>query len=42
MEKGVWEDRVGEDADQENLGSCYRSQGDIQTIEKKDLLFIQK
>jgi len=29
VEKGVWEGRVREDANQENLGSCYRSQRDI-------------
>ena len=29
VEKSVWEGRVRKDADQENLGSCYRSQRDV-------------
>jgi len=29
MKKDVWEGRVEEDANEENLGSCHRPQGDI-------------
>jgi len=42
VKEGVWEGRVREDADQENLGLCYRSQGDVQTIERKDLSSIKE
>ena len=42
MEEDIWEDRIRKDANQEDLGLCYRSQGDIQTIKRKDLPFIQK
>ena len=29
VEKSIWEGRVRKDADQENFGSCYRSQRDV-------------
>jgi len=29
VEKDVWKGGVGEDADQKNLRSCYRSQEDV-------------
>jgi len=40
VEESVWEDKVGKSTDQENLGSCYRSQRDVQTVERKDLSVI--
>ena len=42
VEKGVWKGRIREDAEEESLGSCYRSQGDVQTAKEKDLPSIQK
>jgi len=42
VKKGVWKGRTGEDAEEESLGSYYRSQGDIQTMKGKDLPSIQK
>ena len=41
MEKDVWEGRIGEDADKESLGSCYRSQGDVCTTKGKDLPIVK-
>jgi len=29
VEKGVWEGGVKKDANEKDLGSCYRSQGDV-------------
>jgi len=29
VKKSIWESRVRKDANQENLGSCYRSQRDV-------------
>jgi len=42
VEKGIWEDRIRKDANQEDLGSYYRSQGDIQTMKRRNLPLIQK
>jgi len=42
VEKGIWEDRIRKDANQEDLGSCYRSQEDIQTMKRRNLPLIQK
>jgi len=42
VEKGVQESEVREDANQENLESCYRSQEDIQTMKEKDLPIIKE
>jgi len=42
VEESVWKSRVREDANKEDLGSCYRSQGDVQTKKEKDLPLIQK
>jgi len=39
-EESIQEGRVGKDADQENLGSCYRSQKEVQTAERKNLSII--
>jgi len=36
------EANIRENADKKSLGSCYRSQGDIQTMERKDLSFIKE
>jgi len=41
VEKGVWKGRVGKDAYKENLGSCYRSQRNVQTMERKNLSSLQ-
>jgi len=38
VEESIWEGKVRKDADQENLGLCYRPQGDVQTMERKDHL----
>jgi len=38
VEESVWKSRVREDANKKDLGSCYRSQGDVQTKKEKDLL----
>jgi len=40
VKKSVWKGRVRKDADQENMRSCYRSQRDVQTAERKDLSII--
>ena len=42
VEKNIWESRVREDADKKNLGSCNRSQRNIQTVKGKNLFFIQE
>ena len=42
MEKSIWEGRVEEDADKENLGSCNRSQRNVQTAKGKNLPSIQE
>jgi len=41
MKEGFWEDRIKKDADKKNLGSCHRSQRNIQTVKRKDLPSIQ-
>jgi len=41
VEKDVWKGGVREDANQKNLGSCYRSQEDVQTMKEKDLPVIK-
>jgi len=42
VEEDIWESGVKEDANKESLGSCYRSQRDIQAMERKDLSLVQK
>jgi len=42
VEKGIWKGKVREDANQENLESRYRSQGDFQTMKGKDLPIIER
>jgi len=42
VKEGIWKSRVGKDAYKKDLESCYRSQKDVQTQERKDLLFIQE
>jgi len=42
VEESVWEGRVGENANKKSLGLCYRSQGNIQTTERKDLFSIKE
>ena len=42
MKEGIWEGRIKKDANQEDLGSHYRSQENIQTMKRKDLPSIQK
>ena len=42
VEKGIWKGRIREDANKKGLGSCYRSQRDVQTQERKNLSFIQE
>jgi len=42
VKENVWEDRVRKNANKKSLELCYRSQGDIQTTERKDLFFIKE
>ena len=42
IEEGIWEGRVRKDASKENLGSHYRSQGDIQIQKRKNLPFVKE
>jgi len=42
VEKSIWKGRVKKDANKKDLGSCYRSQENIQTIKGKNLPSIQK
>jgi len=42
VEKSVWKGRIRENANKKNLGSCNRSQGDVQTIKRENLPSIQK
>jgi len=42
VKESFWEGRVKEDANEKGLGSCYRSQEDIQIMKEKDLSSIQK
>jgi len=37
VEESIWKGRVRENANEKSLGLCYRSQGDVQTMEGKDL-----
>jgi len=37
VKESVWEGRVRKNTYEKGLGSCYRSQGDVQTIKEKDL-----
>jgi len=41
MEEGVWEDRVGMDADTKTLGSHYQAQGRIHTKKREGVLTFQ-
>jgi len=42
VEESIWEDRVRKNAKQENLGSCHKSQRDIQTVKRKNLPTIKE
>jgi len=42
VEKSVWEGGIRKDANEKDLGSRYRSQGDVQTAKRKNLPFFQK
>jgi len=42
VEESIWKDRVRENANEKSLGLCYRSQGDVQTTERKNLSSIQE
>jgi len=35
VKKDIWKSKVRENTNKEGLGSCYRSQGDIQTTKKR-------
>ena len=40
VKENIWKGRVRKDANQKNLGLCYRSQRNVQTTERKDLSVI--
>jgi len=42
VKESVWEDKVGENANEKSLGLCYRSQGNVQTMKRKDLSSIKE
>jgi len=42
VEEGIWENGIRKDTDKKNLGSCYRSQRNVQATKSKNLLSIQE
>jgi len=40
VEKSIWASKIGENVNKKNLGSCDRSQGDVQTTERENLSFV--
>ena len=42
MDKGLWEESKQEDADEEDMGSCYRSQRRIYAKKKESIFLVQK
>jgi len=42
MEKSIWEERVGEDAGTESLGSCDRVKRGVYTKKREGILIVER
>ena len=42
MDKGVWKEAVGKNANKENIGSCDRCEGGVRTTKREGILFVER
>ena len=42
MDKGIWKEIVGKNANKKSMGSCDRCEGEVHTMNRAGILFVKK